>query len=171
MNNSIPVKLFATLLCSALVLQATACGPSRPSDSSSTTDATQPSETEIRAAIEHGISLGSGAKIKVASFKKTDGQASNVFGVATYGMSYEANSECVDDSGCVVCPPAPPDAGTAARLWSAMDGVSDAVYPVSFFRSGGAPVPSQCKRFAKGGNLTTHGKVTLSKSEKGWTGK
>ncbi len=170
MNRIIPVKRFAIALCSAIALLATACGPSRPSNASSASDASHPSDAEIRAAIERGISVNSG-KVKVIAFKKTDGQDSNVFGVQVYAMSYEANSECTDDSGCVVCPPGPSQGNPSAHPFSVPDGFSDSVFPRSSFKAGGARIPSECKQIDKGGNLTTHGKVTLSKSENGWTGK
>jgi hypothetical protein len=116
---------------------ATACGPSHPSDA------------DVRAAIERQINEGLD-KVKVLSFKKTDGQASNVSGVQMYEVSYEATSECIDASGCLVMPD--------SRL------NPDLVYSGQKF----AGTPSGFKHYDKGSNLITHNKVTLSKSEQGW---
>jgi len=140
-NRISPVKLLAFIICSSFVLIATACGPSHPSDA------------EVRAAIEHGINLR-WEIVKVVSFKKTDGQAGNVAGVQMYEVSYEATSECIDASGCVVWPDSKLN--------------PDMVFPRSYEKQVAGTIPSEWKQFDKGSMLTTSGKVTLSKSEKGW---
>jgi len=150
------VKPFALAICSALVLMASACHPSSPSSASPTFDASHPSDVEIRAAIENAINIQNGSAddvVKVVSFKKTDGQVGDAFGVQVYAVFYEATFECIDASGCVVASP--------SKLF---DLVSSKRIGLGLAIAGHDPY----KQFAKGSSFVAHGKVTLSKSEKGW---
>lgn len=87
--HSVKFKWLGTLSCLLIVLSLTSCGLSMPS------------ESDGKKALENRIKQDSSVK-QVTSFKKVNGQSSEVFGVKAYSMQYEAITEdvCSFQVGC-----------------------------------------------------------------------
>lgn len=93
--------------------------------------------------------------VKISSFKKTNAQEGNAFGVSVYEMEYEATVEYISNA-CEI--------GFGRAIEGGLGGVS----PIS-----DKPSPLECmagRIHKKGEKETIKGKLVFEKTEKGWKG-
>lgn len=139
------IKALVTVLVCIMLLSSLTC--KKNEESTNTSKAGQKSEDKPSEADGRALLMGRyGAIVKIVSFTKTDGQASDEFGVKYYKMSYTAELEPLVDVYV----------NTLERYIIKCD------YSRSSYN------PSDVRK--KGEQFRYTGKITFEKSEIGWKG-